>query len=403
MRLSQLYSERRQAWTKITIRYTKLVANSGFMFSLYMGLIIGSVYYQKALKTLPAHFPAAFILTILFGAAVIPTSIRTYIQRADLVLLLPAEGDLTGYFRAALRDSWGRQSIYLIFLSAVAMPLYLKTLDASPAHYAVIVLLLILLKGWNIYGVWCESRLEAIRGLNYARALLSLIFIYLLLVKANLWFIAALIIILAIYSWLGYQPLLLRGSLNWILLADEEARLSMRFLRIANWVTDVPGLIQPIKPRRYIDLLIKPWVSRIHNVYALLYLKTFLRAGDYFGIFVRLTLIGALLMILTRYSLVLSIVIAAAVIFLTAFQLLALGKHEFPEALEGLYPINGSEKRRGYLYVMRVLIMSQTVLLTLVFIVTHLQNGLTAVMMLIAGILFSTVWLQWVSGRQLNE
>lgn len=56
MRLHDLYPKRRQEWTSTTFRYLKLVGNSGFMFSLYMALLIGGVYYQKALKALPLIF-----------------------------------------------------------------------------------------------------------------------------------------------------------------------------------------------------------------------------------------------------------------------------------------------------------------------------------------------------------
>lgn len=398
MRLEQLYEMRRQAWLETTVRYTKLVANSGFMFSLYAAIIISGVYYQKALKNLPPHFPSALILTILFGAFVIPTSIRTYVQRADLIFLLPAEAELDAYFRKAIRDSWIRQAIILIFVSAVAMPLYLKTLDASPAHYGLVVLLIILLKGWNIFGAWSEARLQSSLGYFILRGLLSLVFLYFILTKANWVFMGILLLILLAVSLWGYRPVLNKESLNWIHLADEEARQAMRFLRIANWVTDVPGLEQPIKPRRYLNVFYSGFKKSRSNVYALLYLKTFFRSGDYFGLYSRLTLIGALLMILVRHSSLLSIIIFGLVVFLSTFQLLALKKHDFPQALEGLYPLKLDTKRIGFLKVMRYLILFQSLMLALVFLVTHFVV-LPFLAMLVIGAGFTMIWLQMISKR----
>lgn len=398
MKLKELYETRRQAWVSTTIRYTKLVANSGFMFSLYVALIIGGVYYQKALKALPAHFPSAVILTVLFAAFLVPSPIRTYVQRADLIFLLPAEHDLGDYFRKAVRSSWLRQSIVFLFVAAVGMPLYLKTLDASVAHYGSVVVLFILLKGWNIYGSWCETQLTSSRGYFLLRSLISMIFIFFVLRKASWVYVGLLLIILIGVSVWGFRPVLNKTTLNWIRLVNEEADQAMRFLRMANWVTDVPGLEQPVRPRGYLNVLAAIWKKKSENVYSLLFLKTFTRSGDYFGLYSRLTVIGALLMILVRNSSLFAIIIFGLVIFLTTFQLLGLSKHDFPMAMEGLYPLDPALKRIGFLRVMRFLILSQTLILSLVFFLTHFVI-LPFLLMLILGVGVTVIWMQLLSRR----
>jgi len=401
MKGNQLYNERRAAWRAITIRYTKLVANSGFMFSLYVALIIGGVYYQKALSALPPQFPAALVLTCLFVFVIFPTTLRTYIQRADLIFLLPAEAELDSYFEKAFRDSWGRQGIWIIFAAAIGMPLYLKAIDPRSAHYGVLILLFIVLKGWNLFGVWAESRLHSTSSYLILRFVLTTAWVYFLLAKGSWITLGLLVLLIAVVSLLVYRPIIKNVPLNWIGLAEEEARLAMRFLRLANWVTDVPGLEQPIKPRRYLNILFQFWPKKTATVYSLLYFKTFLRAGDYFGLYIRLTVIGAIFLVLVPSSPVLASVVFGVCLFLTAFQLLALGRHDFPLGIEGLYPLEDKARRQGFLKVIRLLLVLQTLILSLVFLVV--SPSLTQfLLMVILGGGGAMLWVQAVSHKKLK-
>lgn len=400
MRLSNLYETRKQEWTRTTLRYTKLAANSGFMFSLYMALMIGGVYYQKALKSLPPHFPAALILTIWFTVFVVPSSIRTYIQSADLIFLLPAEAELSNYFRKAIKDSWIRQSLVLVFVAAVGMPLYLKAIDPNASHYGVVLVLLILLKAWNVFGVWCEARTQVRSIYAVFRFLISISFIYLILIKVSWPLIGILLLVFIGYSWFAERPLLINEPLNWVYLAEEESRQAMRILRLANWVTDVPGLVLPTKPRAYLNFIASVWNGKgKKSVYPLLYYKTFSRAGDYFGLFSRLTIVGAVLIVIVRASLILALVVFGLSLFLTAFQLLTLKRHDFPLALEGLYPIEPELRNTGFLQVTRLLMGVQTVILSLVFLLVTYE-WTTGLIMLILGFILSIGWIQILSRKK---
>ncbi|HET6871791.1 MAG TPA: ABC transporter permease [Sporolactobacillaceae bacterium] len=396
MKGTDLYDKRKAAWRAITIRYIKLVSNSGFAFSLYLALIIGGVYYQRALTVLPPQFPSAFVLTVFFVLVIYPTTIRTYIQRADLIFLLPAESELSSYFEKAFRESWGLQALVVIFAGAVGMPLYLKAIDSRPTHYGVLILLFIILKGWNLYGVWAESRLYATRSYRFLRFVLTVAWVYFLISKGNGIILGLLVLLLAFVSLWVYRPILKNVPLNWIGLSDEEARQAMRLLRLANWVTDVPGLEQPMKPRGYLNGLFRFWPKKTTSVYPLLYLKTFLRAGDYFGLYIRLTLIGALFLILAPSSPVLAFVIFGVCLFLTAFQLLALGRHDFPRGIEGLYPLEAKAKREGFLKIIRLLLITQALILSVVFLIVSPSIKQFLIMLVVGGG-GAMLWVQLVS------
>lgn len=342
------------------------------------------------------------ILTIWFVLVVFPSSIRTYIQRADLIFLLPAESELSAYFRKAIQDSWIRQSIVLIFAAAIGMPLYLKTVDPSSNHYFIAVILFILLKGWNIYGVWAEARTDTRFPYQFLRFLITFMFIYMVFSKVSWLVLTCLLIVLVGFLWFAERPLLIREPMNWIDLAEEESRQAMRILRIANWVTDVPGLEQPVKSRPYLNFLASIWKGRGQpSVYPLLFLKTFSRTGDYFGLYIRLTLVGAVLIVVVQSAPMIAILVFGLSLFLTAFQLLSLVRHDFPAALEGLYPLDDPMKRQGFLKVIRILVGIQSVILSLLFLAVT-QMLLPFIGMLILGFLLSILWIQMLSRKKIE-
>lgn len=51
-----LWRERVGSYWNEAIRYLRLIANSGFLFTVYVLLLIGSVYYSRLLDSLPESF-----------------------------------------------------------------------------------------------------------------------------------------------------------------------------------------------------------------------------------------------------------------------------------------------------------------------------------------------------------
>ena len=84
-------------------------------------------------------------------------------------------------------------------------------------------------------------------------------------------------------------------TVPWELLISLEEQRLMRFYRFANLFTDVPHLRSQVKRRKVFDRLLERIPFQRDRAEFYLYTRTFLRGGDYFGLFVRLSLIGGII------------------------------------------------------------------------------------------------------------
>ena len=99
------------------------------------------------------------------------------------------------------------------------------------------------------------------------------------------------VILLGLY--LYYKQQTKEKGLKWEYLIDQDERRMTSFYRLANLFTDVPKLKNRVKRRKWLDSLLVRIPFRQDQSFPFLFTRTFLRSGDYWGLFVRLTLIGA--------------------------------------------------------------------------------------------------------------
>src|SRR5690606_21815535 len=125
-----------------------------------------------------------------------------------------------------------------------------------------------------------------------------------------------------VYFWMGIKG----KGLPWERLIDNEKQRMGRFYRIANLFTDVPHLQNEVKRRKILDVLIKGIPFQTKETYMFLYSRAFLRSGDYFGMFLRLTIIGGLLLWWLE-GFYFALFATLLFLYLTGYQLLSLWKH----------------------------------------------------------------------------
>lgn len=149
----------------------------------------------------------------------------------------------------------------------------------------------------------------------------------------------------------------------------EESRL-MSFYRIANLFTDVPKIRNRIKPRRILSPLFKAGSFNKSSVFSMLYYKTFLRSNDYFGIYIRLLVIGGVIIYFLPqgYSGFIALLIF---LHISGMQLLTLWRHSSSASWEDIYPISNHTRRKSFVKV----IFSLLVFKSAVFGVVLFLNG----------------------------
>ncbi|WP_238323141.1 ABC transporter permease, partial [Gorillibacterium massiliense] len=158
---TQLFGRRQKAWRKMTLGYWSDAARSGF-FTLLIGALLAGLYgYARSLDKIPADFPYLWIGVPVLAAVVAASPIRTYLQDADRVFLLPAEARIGGYFRLALRSALTRQAVLALVALTALWPMYRHVEGTDATGYPWLAVLVVLAKAAAVLAAWHERRLLA--------------------------------------------------------------------------------------------------------------------------------------------------------------------------------------------------------------------------------------------------
>ncbi|MCM3717488.1 ABC transporter permease [Fictibacillus phosphorivorans] len=291
--VKKLWRKRRNAHLTQMLKYFSLMANSGLIVSLYLLIIVGSIYYAKLLKALPENFPAVLLLTVLFSLLLTKSAIRTLIKEGDLVFLLPVESGMKHYFSKSLSSAIASGSFVTLLIFTLTWPIVQVFITDGWEMYVSFAFFLIVAKAFNLYVGWEERRLPyKSHQLNYKimRYIVNFVYVYLLFEEAYVFLIAMFAIMYVLKNFVfgvfkkmhGYQ---------WEMLLEEEQTLKMKGYRFVNYFTDVPALKQTVHKRPFLNML-GNFSFKKKNRMSALFMKTFIRSGDYLGLYIRLIVIG---------------------------------------------------------------------------------------------------------------
>ncbi|WP_018924200.1 ABC transporter permease [Salsuginibacillus kocurii] len=367
MNVEQLWQERAMMFWNEAIRYLRLIGNSGFMFSLYILVLVGSYYYSTFLEWLPEQFPTVLFFSVLFAYMLTRSPIRTFVKEGDLVFLLPLEMRMSSYFRKSTVYSGIFQGAGMLLILVILAPLFFDRIHPEAAYWFVVFLGLMLAKGWNMASKWAELRIqtESHRWFHaWLRFVVNLVFAFLLFANAGVGFqIAVLAAMAVVYVWY-YYPLLKQHRIKWQHLLEMENRMLMLFYRMANAFTDVPHLKGKVKARTPFAKLIDRVEHSQDHVYDFMFGKAFVRSNDYLGIYLRLTAIGLLFMYASPFSwLTVGLMILFA--YMTGLQLSTLYHHFATKELPDIYPIRHGLKETSFKRLVKYLLFGQVALFSI--------------------------------------
>jgi ABC-2 type transport system permease protein len=400
--VKKLWRKRRNAHLTQTLKYFSLMANSGLIVSLILLIIVGSIYYAKLLKALPQDFPAVLILTVLFSFWLTKSPIRTLLKEGDLVFLLPVESGMKHYFSKSLSASIASGSFSTLFLFTLTWPIVQVFITDGWEMYVFLAFFLITAKTFNLYVSWEERRLPyKSHQMNYRimRFIVNFVYVYLLFSEAYIFLIAMFAIMYVLKNFVfdffkkmhGYQ---------WELLLAEEQTLKMKGYRLVNYFTDVPALKQTVHKRPLLNSL-GTFSFKKKNMMPALFMKTFIRSGDYLGLYIRLILIGFLFLYLVPAG---WWQIAVVLLFFQMFslQLFTLYTQYRWNVIFNIYPIKPNVKIAAFVKWLRGLILLQGIVYGIFYgILTG--DWLVAVMMPVAAVVYSLVRLQAMTKKHITQ
>jgi len=399
---NKLWRDRAGGRMKDLGRYLRYIFNGHIVIVLLFLIGTAAFYYQEWIKNLSPNFPSALVIAVLIGIIVTYSPVYNFLLEADKVFLLPLEEKLKGYFLRSGFASLVFQGYIILLVLAVLMPIYAHVSDNGFGSFIPFLLVLLLVKAWNLAANWkIQFYVEASvhRWDFLVRYLINTVFTYLMFKQANIFILIVIGIIMVLYYY-SFHIRTTKMGLKWDLLIDGEEKRMASFYRLANLFTDVPKLKDTVKRRKYLDLFISKIPFLQEKTYLYLFARTFLRSSDYLGLFVRLTVIGALAIYFISFGIG-QLVLTILFVYLTGFQLLPLWNHHQNKLLVDLYPVSQKDKTASFHLLLTIILVVQSCIFALLILIKG--EWFYSLLVLGAGLVFSYLFVYFYSKGRLKK
>jgi ABC-2 type transport system permease protein len=397
----KLWRERLGTASKEIGRYSRYIFNGHIVIVLVFLLGTAAFYYQEWVKTLTEDFPVAPLMAIVLSLVVTISPIFTFVVDPDKVFLLALEERLQSYFQRSIFLSFFVGLYVLVLFLGVFMPIYAQVTGSGFQHFLPFLVVLSGLKLLNLFIRWRVQYYveESTQRLDtYIRFVVNGVFLFLLFKQASLWLIAVVGALLLLLLFTYYKQTKKKG-LKWERLIQLEERRMMSFYRLANLFTDVPKLKDEVKRRRWLDWISSRLPYKQDATFLHLFLQTFIRGGDYLGLWVRLTVIGGLILYFVTYGYG-QILFVVLFIYLTGFQLLPLWNHHQNKLWIQLYPVKEITKKISFQKLLFAVLSIQSIILSVPIVMKG--DLLVSMLALLAGVLFSYLFVYQYSHKKLT-
>ncbi|MCM3725600.1 ABC transporter permease [Neobacillus cucumis] len=399
---NKLWRDRAGGRMKDLGRYLRYIFNGHIVIVLLFLIGTAAFYYQEWIKNLSPNFPAALVIAVLIGIIVTYSPVYNFLLEADKVFLLPLEEKLKGYFLRSGFASLVFQGYIILLVLAVLMPIYAHVSDNGFGSFIPFLLVLLLVKAWNLAANWkIQFYVEASvhRWDFLVRYLINTVFTYLMFKQANILILIVIGIIMVLYYY-SFHIRTTKMGLKWDLLIDAEEKRMASFYRLANLFTDVPKLKDTVKRRKYLDLFISKIPFLQEKTYLYLFARTFLRSSDFLGLFVRLTVIGALAIYFISFGIG-QLVLTILFVYLTGFQLLPLWNHHQNKLWVDLYPVSQRDKTASFHFLLTIILVVQSCIFALLILIKG--EWFYSLLVLGAGLVFSYLFVYFYSKSRLKK
>jgi len=377
---NQLWKKRTVEFYIIIAKYFSTIAGNVFFSLLLLGCVF-VYYYLKVIQWIPSYILTEWIASLMTAAFFLRSSVRTFVQKADLVFLLPAEASLSDYFRKAMIYSAILDVVkFTIVITFMTVLINAEKVLTSP--FFVLFLCMIVL---NVRLTWVEQWLtmEPRRFLHKLIRFLSFTMILFFLFIGN--WIIALTLLLVNYGFSIYVFPLDAKSVNWEYLLKQEEKSLLRIYKFINIYTDVHHVKRSFRRRRFLTWIIKRLTSHDQpSSFVYLYALLFVRYNDFYFLYIRLSLIGIVSVCMyPEYGWI----VIPVILFLTGYQILPL-QHELNEVVM-LYPVSYQVKKKSLLQLLSILLIIQLLVMNvLIYIFTNSNN-------IIFGFSLELVFVYW--------
>ncbi|MBW1605712.1 ABC transporter permease [Lactobacillus sp. Sy-1] len=398
--MKDLFKQRMTRHLAEMTKYLKYVFNDFFVIALLF--LIGGLglSYSNLLKQL--HQGLWWPGIVIFAVTLIAqgfSHLATLIEPADRVFLIPREAEMVDYLKSARRYSVWMALIPQIVIWFVLLPFMRVTMNWNVIDLLGVLLAMIFLKGAGIDTALNQAYDH--RSTNRVKWLVNVVALATAIIAPSLG-----MMISAVY--LVRQSIQKRHfankSLDWRYLIEIEDARMLAVYKFFNLFTDVPNIQATNKRRRYLDFLVNRIKSTPQNVYLSLYGRSIVRNGEYSGLHLRLTLIGAILLVGVGGT-YLPILIGLLFIYLIGFQLIPFYFHFSGNVFTHIYPVDQQLQIASFRRVISVMLTISAVIFAITALIgsrSIMVGGLSLLLNLIESWLLTNRFITTKIKQKLN-
>lgn len=372
MTVRDMFKKRTYEYYRRIGKYLKYVFNDHFVIALMILTgALGFTYSDYVETVAPSDLLPRLLLIVIIYSVLPIGGIRTLIEPADGIYLLPLEKQMAPIMRRHLLVSGLFLSAGMAVIATLTMPL-MGALDITGRAYSLSWLaVLICLKLIDLlvqFHSFQSDSLSLIRTINIGRHVLILGTLGVSLFL-SLWTG----LILALAGFLGLLYLVFSYSReklwNWDRMIDVEQKRVQGIYRLINLFIETPYGQNKVKRMKGFDPLISIISSKTdpHMYYIS---RVFIRQTAFSGLYVRLLAIGLIVIFFTPI-LWLRTLVSVLFIYLIGFQLLPL-KQVLDESVHfKLYPYTNTDKIKA----IQKLLNSALIVTSIIFSLGSLNGG----------------------------
>ena len=395
MTIKDLFKTRQSIYYKKMSKYLKYVMNDHFVILLlFLGGATG-LAYQNYLETiqLNAVLPRVLLLLII-GLTIFSGSLRTLVEPADAVFLLPKEEAFNLVMKRNLTYSLIFHSVYTLLIGVLAAPM-LRAIGHMDSEGTVFWLLTLVIwkavHGIHAYYALKQHRNETgsiIRSIILTVSLLAVAVSLFLSILTGFVFAAVTLVFFAFFVFRYTQ----NERWNWELLIETEQRRIQKIYGIINLFIETPQSKHKVKRMKILDFLYAlPLLKENTEIYFLS--RMFVRNYNFSGLYLRLLLIGSIAIYFSTNWITHSI-ISGLFLYLTGFQLIPLRQTFRKSIYFRLYPDTDTDKIKTIQKLILLLLSGSTA----VYSLASISSGSQAVLRLLLinsvfTVFFTTVYL----------
>ncbi|GHP12933.1 protein ecsB [Lentilactobacillus fungorum] len=378
--MKQLFKRRLVNHLKEMMSYLRLVFNDYFVLALLF--MIGGLgyYYSNALKQL--HVGVWWAPLVSIGIHLVGLQLgrmATLVQDPDYVFLLPKEFEMIDYLKRGFNYSLILAWFIQILIWFVMLPFIQITTRIDSLEMVMLLLILLGLKATWLNAEFARKyRLRPNWRLGYQRLIWRFIIPLLALtIAAYFSYVAALLLVAAavVASWVGRRSWSNR-SVDWqTMINDENSRMHTVY-QFFNLFTDVPAISGSVKRRRYLDTLLGRIKLIPDNTYLYLYAHGIARDNEMSGLYVRLMVIGTLLLVFIKGE-ALPIVLCLLFVYLIGFQMIPFYFHFDDNAFVHIYPVTHQFQLKNFQRVLLWLLSIVAIIFGIAVIAVNANNLMT--------------------------